>query len=122
MILQRKLMSKSHMKWKPNKKKHRKITTPLEKLNPDIVVAKDGSGNYTTTNAALKDIPLKGEKTFVIYIKEGVYREQVEFNKNMTNLMIVGDGPTKTSRTPTFRTATVSKSTIMGVSCHMLPI
>ena len=85
-------------------------------LKPDLVVAKDGTGKYTTINKALKDIPLNSNKTFVLYIKEGVYEEKVQFNRTMTHLMVVGDGPTKTKITgrlnfidgvTTFHTATV---------------
>ncbi|KAK4769519.1 hypothetical protein SAY86_027669 [Trapa natans] len=88
-----------------------------KKIKANLVVAKDGSGNYTTINEALKAIPKKSNKTFVLYIKEGVYKEQVQFNKSLTHLMVVGDGPTKTritfdknyvDGTPTFKTATVA--------------
>ncbi|KAL6190939.1 hypothetical protein ACLB2K_037333 [Fragaria x ananassa] len=87
-------------------------------LKPDVIVAKDGSGKYKTVNEALKDIPKDNIlKTFVIYIKEGVYSEQVVLDKHMTNVMFIGDGPTKTKITgnknyadgvQTFKTATVA--------------
>ncbi|EXB56090.1 Putative pectinesterase/pectinesterase inhibitor 28 [Morus notabilis] len=86
------------------------------KVKPNIVVAKDGSGKYTTINEALKDIPRRSENTFVIYIKEGVYKEYVTIERNMTNLLIIGDGANKTRITgdknfidgfPTSLTATV---------------
>ncbi|XP_048135714.1 putative pectinesterase/pectinesterase inhibitor 28 [Rhodamnia argentea] len=86
-------------------------------LRPNLVVAKDGSGRFRTINEALKHIPLKSNKTFVIHIKAGVYKEQVVFDKKMTNVMVVGDGPTKTRISfnknyvdglTTFKTATVS--------------
>lgn len=85
-------------------------------IKPNIIVAKDGSGNYKTINEALKEIPKNGNNTFVIYVKEGVYEEHVMFNKSMTHLVVIGDGPTKTKITgslnfidgiPTFKTATV---------------
>nr|GMD48299.1 probable pectinesterase/pectinesterase inhibitor 58 [Ipomoea batatas] len=91
-------------------------TTGLKEIEPDLIVAKDGSGNYTNINDALKDIPTKSSETFVLYIKEGVYEEQVTFYRNLTNLVVVGDGPTKTKITgwlnfidgvSTFHTATV---------------
>lgn len=86
-------------------------------FKPDLVVAKDGSGDYVTINEALKDIPKNRSKTFVLYIKEGVYEEKVQFNKSWTHLMVVGDGPTKTKITgkhnaidggSTFQSATVA--------------
>ncbi|CAK9168994.1 unnamed protein product [Ilex paraguariensis] len=88
-----------------------------KQIKPDLIVAKDGSGKYKTINEALKDIPENGNKTFVLYIKEGVYEEKVQFNSSMTYLMVVGDGPTKTRITgklnfvdgvATYHTATVA--------------
>lgn len=87
-------------------------------IKADVVVAKDGSGKYKTVNEALKDIPKKNNKTFVIYIKQGVYNEKVLLDKHMTNVMMIGDGPTKTKITgslnfidgvQTFKTATFCK-------------
>ncbi|KAK1295011.1 putative pectinesterase/pectinesterase inhibitor 28 [Acorus calamus] len=84
---------------------------------PDVVVAKDGSGRFKTINEALGVIPKNGNPTFVVYIKAGVYKEYVEIKRSMTNVMFVGDGPTKTKitgnknfidGTPTFKTATVA--------------
>lgn len=88
-------------------------------VKADVVVAKDGTGKYKTVNEALVDIPKGNNKTFVIYIKQGVYAEKVFLNKHMTNVMMIGDGPTKTKITgslnfidgiQTFKTATFCKS------------
>lgn len=88
-------------------------------IKPDVTVAKDGSGQFKTINEALPLIPKNSNKTFVIYIKEGVYQEYVELNKSMTHVMMIGDGPQKTRITgnrnfvdgiPTFKTCTVGVS------------
>ncbi|KAA8527428.1 hypothetical protein F0562_034857 [Nyssa sinensis] len=88
-----------------------------ESVKPDVVVAKDGSGKYKTINEALKDIPLKSNTTFVIYVKAGIYEENVEFSNQMRNVILIGDGPTKTKitgnkskvgGTATFKSATVA--------------
>ncbi|KAF5739885.1 putative Pectinesterase precursor [Tripterygium wilfordii] len=90
--------------------------TPAE-LKPNVVVAKDGSGDVKTIHEALDHIPKKNNKTFVIYIKEGVYEEHLQVNRSMTNLMMIGDGAQKTRITgnknfvdgvPTFHTSTVA--------------
>lgn len=82
---------------------------------PDAVVAKDGTGQYTTIAAALKAVAKKSEKRFVVYVKKGEYLENIDLDKNTWNVMIYGDGMTETvvhgSRnfidgTPTFETAT----------------
>ncbi|MQM01557.1 hypothetical protein Taro_034312 [Colocasia esculenta] len=89
-------------------------------VKPDAVVATDGSGGYKTIKDALAAVPKKSTKTFVIYIKAGVYKEAVVVDKSLTNVMMVGDGQTKTritgnlnfiDGTPTFKTSTVS---VMG--------
>ncbi|CAH9137177.1 unnamed protein product [Cuscuta epithymum] len=59
----------------------------------DIVVAKDGSGNYKTVKEAVANIPKKGGR-IVIYVKAGVYNENVDVNVN--DVTLVGDGIGKT--------------------------
>ncbi|XP_027349532.1 probable pectinesterase/pectinesterase inhibitor 21 [Abrus precatorius] len=87
------------------------------KLMAHIVVAKDGSGNFTSIGEALKHVPTKNLKPFVIYIKEGVYNEYVEVERSMTHVVMIGDGGKKTRITGnknfidgvgTYRTATVA--------------
>ncbi|KAM0984892.1 hypothetical protein ACFX2I_012161 [Malus domestica] len=102
--------------WIDNRRLDLATATP-QTLKPDVVVAKKGGGKYTTVNEALKDIPKDNAvKVFVIYVKEGVYEEHVLFDKHMTNVMLIGDGPTKTiitgrknfaEGTKTMQTATV---------------
>ncbi|KAH6805547.1 Plant invertase/pectin methylesterase inhibitor superfamily [Perilla frutescens var. frutescens] len=89
-------------------------------VKADIVVARDGSGDYTTISAALDAAKRRrGSKRFVIYVKKGVYKENVEIKKSMKNLMFVGDGIDATVVTSnrnvqdgftTFRSATFAVS------------
>ncbi|KAL2943826.1 Pectinesterase 2.1 [Bienertia sinuspersici] len=83
----------------------------------DVVVAKDGSGNFTTVAEAVASAPDKGKQRYVIYVKEGVYEENVEVGKKKKNVMIVGDGMNLTVITgnenvvdgnTTFRSATLA--------------
>ncbi|KAK9139304.1 hypothetical protein Scep_008985 [Stephania cephalantha] len=83
----------------------------------DVVVAKDGSGNYSTIGEAVEAAPSERKERFVIYIKAGAYLENVEVGRKKTNLMFKGDGIEKTvvkgSRNvvdgwTTFRSATVA--------------
>ncbi|KAH9626667.1 hypothetical protein KSS87_014582, partial [Heliosperma pusillum] len=62
----------------------------------DVVVAADGSGNYRTVSAAVAAAPVKSKKKYVIRIKAGVYKENVEVSKKKTNIMFIGDGRSKT--------------------------
>ncbi|KAF8680639.1 hypothetical protein HU200_045668 [Digitaria exilis] len=88
-------------------------------VKADMVVAKDGSGNFTTVSDAVAAAPNNSEARFVIYIKEGGYFENVEVGAEKTNLMFVGDGMWKTvikasrnvvDNSTTFRSATLGQS------------
>ncbi|KAL4273394.1 hypothetical protein GQ457_13G024720 [Hibiscus cannabinus] len=92
----------------------------VSQMKANVVVAKDGSGKYTSINQALKEVPNKNASPFVIYIKAGVYNEKVTVDKYKSNVVFIGDGPTRTTitgrlnfvdGTSTFNTATVA---IMG--------
>ncbi|XP_061358751.1 pectinesterase-like isoform X2 [Gastrolobium bilobum] len=86
-------------------------------VNPDVVVAADGSGNFRTVSAAVAAAPERSSKRYVIKIKAGVYRENVDVPSRKTNIMFLGDGRTKTIITAsrnvvdgstTFNSATVA--------------
>ena len=79
--------------------KRKLLKSDKDKIKPDITVAKDGSGDYTTINEALKHVPINQNKTFTLYVKEGVYEEKVTVNATLKYLLLVGDGPTKTKIT-----------------------
>ncbi|OIW17486.1 hypothetical protein TanjilG_22598 [Lupinus angustifolius] len=87
------------------------------KYMANVIVAKDGSGNFTKISEALKLVPKKNQKSFIIWIKEGVYHEYVHVTKDMTHVVFVGDGAKKTRITGnknfidginTYNTATVA--------------
>jgi len=98
-----------------DKVQRRLLKADASKFTPNTIVAKDGSGNFTTISAALKAIPEKHEGRYVIYVKEGVYDENVIVTKEMVNITMYGDGSQKSIITgrknyvdgvPTFQTAT----------------
>ncbi|KAJ6900941.1 pectinesterase/pectinesterase inhibitor 24 [Populus alba x Populus x berolinensis] len=85
------------------------------KKKADVVVAKDGSGKYKRISDALKNVPEKSKKRYVIYVKKGIYFENVRVEKKQWNVMMIGDGMKATivsaslnvvDGTPTFSTAT----------------
>ena len=55
----------------------------------DIVVAKDGSGNFTTIQEALDSVPADHDKLIVILIKNGTYNEKLFITKS--NIALVGE-------------------------------
>ncbi|GJS88608.1 pectinesterase [Tanacetum coccineum] len=90
----RRLMTKNNFpKWL-SKSDRKLLATPTGATSADIVVAQDGSGDYKTISAAIAAVLKlrKGDSRFVIHVKAGVYKENVEIKKTTRNLMIVGDG------------------------------
>ncbi|KAI9119903.1 hypothetical protein K1719_009292 [Acacia pycnantha] len=86
-------------------------------VKADVVVAADGSGNFKTVSEAVRAAPEKSSKRYVIRIKAGVYKENVEVLKKKTNIMFLGDGRKNTIITgsrnvvdgsTTFHSATVA--------------
>ncbi|GMH22391.1 hypothetical protein Nepgr_024234 [Nepenthes gracilis] len=87
-------------------------------MKADLVVAKDGSGDYTTVSAAVQSAANRsGSERFVIHVKAGTYKENVQIGSKMMNIMLLGDGMGKTiisgrksvrGGTTTFQSATVA--------------
>jgi pectinesterase inhibitor-like protein len=63
---------------------------------PNAVVAADGSGNFKTITEAINAVPGSYDGRYVIYVKAGTYKEYVTVPKNMANVFMYGDGPTRT--------------------------
>ncbi|PWA56828.1 root hair specific 12 [Artemisia annua] len=59
---------------------------------PMALVAKDGSSKYKKISDALKAVPEKSKKRFVIYVKKGIYNENLRIEQPMGNVMMIGDG------------------------------
>lgn len=63
----------------------------------DIIVAKDGSGDFITLQSAINAAPDYSEKRFVIYIKNGKYdTEKLIIPSNKTNITLKGEDRSKT--------------------------
>ncbi|KAF6139856.1 hypothetical protein GIB67_009703 [Kingdonia uniflora] len=68
----------------------------VKKLKPNVTVAKDGSGQFTTISGALAAMPKEHEERYIIYVKMGIYDETVIVEKKMVNITMYGDGSQKT--------------------------
>ncbi|XP_077236507.1 pectinesterase-like [Tasmannia lanceolata] len=86
-------------------------------VTPNVVVAANGSGDYTTVQAAVEAAPSGSSERYIIKINAGVYRENVTVSSSKTNLMFIGDGRENTIITAsrsvgggetTYRSATVA--------------
>jgi len=64
----------------------------LQNTDDVIVVAADGTGNFITINEAIDFAPNNSYARTIIYIKEGIYEENVEISSNKTNIVLLGDG------------------------------
>lgn len=58
----------------------------------NLIVAKDGSGNYKNINDAIRNAPSNSPVPFRILIKAGNYYEYVTIPKEKTNIVLVGEG------------------------------
>lgn len=63
---------------------------------PNAVVAKDGSGKFKSVKAAIDSYPKDFKGRFIIYVKAGIYDEYITIPKKSINILMYGDGPTKT--------------------------
>ncbi|WP_020528368.1 pectinesterase family protein [Flexithrix dorotheae] len=62
----------------------------------DFIVAKDGSGDFQTVQAAIDAVPhLRKNRTFIL-IKAGVYKEKMMVPTTKTNITFIGEGADKT--------------------------
>lgn len=81
--------------WMPAQQRRLLQLPGLQK--PNAVVAQDGSGDFKTINDAVAAIPKKNQQgRYAIYVKAGDYKEYVTITKDMANVFMYGDGPTKT--------------------------
>ncbi|XP_010442655.1 PREDICTED: probable pectinesterase/pectinesterase inhibitor 60 [Camelina sativa] len=65
-----------------------------QSVRANIVVAKDGSGHFKTVQAAI-DLAGRRKVTsgrFVIYVKRGIYQENIDVRLSNDNVMLIGDG------------------------------
>ncbi|WP_281310123.1 pectinesterase family protein [Flavobacterium flavigenum] len=63
----------------------------------DIVVAKDGTGNYTSLQAAINAVPSNSTKETKIYVKRGLYnQEKLIVPANKTKITLIGESREQT--------------------------
>ncbi|EXC36881.1 putative pectinesterase/pectinesterase inhibitor 60 [Morus notabilis] len=76
--------------WVSNRER-RMLESPGIKAN--LVVAKDGSGHFRSVQEAINRAARRRiHSRFVIHVKRGVYRENIEVGVGNRNIMLVGDG------------------------------
>ena len=74
--------------------------TTMDRKQPDAhtydaVVAQDGTGDYTTVQAAIDAAPANRIKPWLIFVKKGTYKEHVDLPANKPYLYFIGQGRDK---------------------------
>ena len=72
------------------------------------VVAKDGTGRYTTVAEALGAVPRNNKKEWVIFIKNGVYKEKLRLEPGQDHVVLTGENKYHTILTYDDHTGKVS--------------
>ncbi|CAN1251399.1 Probable pectinesterase/pectinesterase inhibitor 35 [Linum perenne] len=82
-------------RWLPAAKR-RILEASVGELEPQAVVAKDGSGTHRSIAEAAVGTMAAGGGGGVIYVKAGTYKENLNFKTKQKNVVLVGDGKGKT--------------------------
>jgi pectinesterase len=96
------------------------VTVANAQYKTEIYVAQDGSGDFTSIQAAIDDTKSFPDTRITIFIKDGIYEEKVKVHAWNTHLTLRGESPTGTiirwgdyfdkidrGRNSTFHTATL---------------
>jgi len=62
----------------------------------DFIVAKDGSGNFTTVQEAFNSVPDFRKNRTTIFIKKGIYKEKLILATSKTNVSLIGESREET--------------------------
>lgn len=65
-------------------------------MNKQLIVAQDGSGDFTTVQAAIDGVKCVQNEYTTIQIKAGIYKEVIHIRENQDFIQLVGDGTDKT--------------------------
>jgi len=72
------------------------LTAAVSAQAKRLVVAKDGSGDFQTVQAAINAVPDSSAVETVIYIKKGFYHEKLTLPASKQNVHFIGEETTKT--------------------------
>ena len=88
-------------------------TVTTKATDPDVLrtIAKDGSGNYTTVQAAFDAVPDNYTGRWIIHIKPGTYTERPTLAQNKTNVFLIGDDAATTVITNNISAGTINPDT-----------
>jgi len=84
------------------------LLTALAGYGQRLVVAQDGSGTYSTLQAAFDAIPVHHEKPVEIYVKKGIYKEVLTLPAGKDHVILTGEDKDQTIITYDNHTGKVS--------------
>ncbi|KAI3814885.1 hypothetical protein L1987_14532 [Smallanthus sonchifolius] len=120
----RKLMNEEDVKWPEWLSVGDRRLLQSGSVTPNVVVAADGSGDFTTVSAAVAAAPNRSSTRYVIGIAAGVYRENVDIPSAKRNLMFLGSGRDSTiitaNRSVAGGTTTFNSATVAAVGAGFL--
>ena len=61
-----------------------------------MIVAKDGSGDFTKVQSALDAIPLNNRQPITVYIRNGIYKEKLHLDSSKNHVTLLGEDVFKT--------------------------
>jgi pectinesterase len=68
------------------------ITLSVKAADYNFVVAQDGSGDFTTVQAAINAVPdYRKAGPTRIYIKKGIYKEKIVIAESKQNVQLIGE-------------------------------
>jgi len=67
------------------------LSTPAAQPDSSRVVAQNGTGDYTTIQAAFNAVPANYTGTWTIFVKKGSYNERLLLPSNKPNVRLVGE-------------------------------
>jgi PelA/Pel-15E family pectate lyase len=67
------------------------LVDSLSEIKIKITVAKDGSGDYTTVQGAIDAIPSNNVYPIEIYIKNGIYKEEIKVPTDKSFITMIGE-------------------------------
>ena len=80
----------------------------------DLTVAQDGTGNYTTVQAAINAAPTGRTTAYTIFIKNGTYREKLSIPATKPFLQLIGESVANTILTYSDGASTVVGGVALG--------
>lgn len=66
---------------------HRALASAPLPFKPDLIVATDGSGNFSSVQAAIDSIPRGNTERRVIFIRNGTYTEHIRLERSFVTLL-----------------------------------